>query len=404
MGVISAFMANYEKRRKLLDENGVLSYLRSSSGYVLIIILIITTLLISIAGEFIVIAQVNIGYAQKLKNHLRANYLAKSGVQLCQLILYADLKGLNTEMITGKATDKETDSYNDIWALNVPEMPLTEGSVKLEIIDENSKINMSVFANEFTDRSKYYYFAQNFFMNMGLPMDFADIIHDWVDIDEQRMPYGAESQDYYQTLKPGYNSKNNTMDSVDEMLMLKDMTPEIYYGFGGGNFESEKNEQNLVEDNKGDTDLSLDKIEELAGESAAKKVSPRDKNLETTAIGKEKSRRLSDYFTVYGDRQDYLSDFNKININTASYRVLSALTDKMTPDIVTEIIRRRLAQPFKSVDEIKDLISDTTITDRLSVKSSVFRIIATATVDGVQAKITAVYNRNLRSLYYWCEE
>jgi len=188
------------------------------------------------------------------------------------------------------------------------------------------------------------------------------------------------------------------------MLMLKDMTPEIYYGFGGGNFESEKNEQNLVEDNKGDTDLSLDKIEELAGESAAKKVSPRDKNLETTAIGKEKSRRLSDYFTVYGDRQDYLSDFNKININTASYRVLSALTDKMTPDIVTEIIRRRLAQPFKSVDEIKDLISDTTITDRLSVKSSVFRIIATATVDGVQAKITAVYNRNLRSLYYWCEE
>ena len=143
---------------------------------------------------------------------------------------------------------------------------------------------------------------------------------------------------------------------------------------------------------------------ELAGEPAAKKVSAREKNLETTAIGKEKSRRLQDYFTVYGDRQDYLSEFNKININTASYRVLSALTDKMTPDIVTEIIRRRLAQPFKSVDEIKDLISDTTITDRLSVKSSVFRIIATATVDGVEAKITAVYNRNLRSLYYWCEE
>ncbi len=404
MGILTAFIDNYEKRKKLLAEKGVLCYLRGSSGYVLIIILILTTLLVSIAGEFIVVAQVNIGYGQKLKNHLRANYLAKSGVQLCQLILYADLKGLNTEMITGKATDKETDSYNDIWALNVPVLPIADGSLKLEIMDENSKINMSVFANEFTDRSRYYYFAQNFFMNMGLPMDFADIIHDWVDIDEQRMPYGAESQDFYQTLKPEFNAKNNTMDSVDEMLLLKDMTPEIYYGLGGGNFEAEKNEQNLVDDNKGDTDLSLDKIEELAGEPAAKKVSAREKNLETTAIGKEKSRRLQDYFTVYGDRQDYLSEFNKININTASYRVLSALTDKMTPDIVTEIIRRRLAQPFKSVDEIKDLISDTTITDRLSVKSSVFRIIATATVDGVEAKITAVYNRNLRSLYYWCEE
>ncbi len=404
MGFITAFIANYENRKQLLAEHGVLSYLRGSSGYVLIIILIMTTLLVSIAGEFIVVAQINIGYGQKLKNHLRANYLAKSGIQLCQFILYADLKGLSGEMITGRATDKEIDSYNDVWAINVPDLPIAEGSLKLKIIDENSKINMSVFANEFTERTKFYLFAQNFFMNMGLPMDFADIIHDWVDIDESRMPYGAESQDFYLTVKPEYPSKNNAMDSIDEMLMLKDMTPEIYYGMGGGNTEAEKNEQNLVDNNRGDTDLSMDKIEEMAGESAAKKISVREKNLETTAIGKEKSRSLSDYFTVYGDRQDYTSEFNKININTASYRVLSALTDKMTPDIVTEIIRRRLAQPFKSVDEIKDLGLDSTVTDRLSVKSSVFKIIATATIDGVQAKITAVYNRNMRTLYYWCEE
>jgi type II secretory pathway component PulK len=406
MRIIDRFIDNYGKRKRLLAEHGVLSYLRNSSGYVLIIILILTTLLVSIAGEFIVVAQINIGYGQKLKNHLKANYLAKSGIQLCQFILYADLKGLSGEMITGKATDKETDSYNDVWAINVPELPMADGSLKLEIIDENSKINLSVLSNEFTADSstKFYYFTQNFFMNMGLPLDLADIIRDWVDVDEQRMPYGAESQDYYQTLKPPYSSKNNAMDSIDELLLLKDFTPEIYYGLGGGNTEAEKNEQNLVDDNKGDNDLSMDKIEEMAGESAAKKVSPREKNLELTAIGKEKSRKLSDYFTVYGDRQDYTSEFNKININTASYRVLSALTDKMTPDIVTEIVRRRLAKPFKSVDEIKDLITDQTILDRLSVKSSIFRIIATATIDGVQSKITAVYNRNMRSLYYWCEE
>lgn len=404
MYIISAFISNYEKRKHDLAVHGVLSYLCGSSGYVLIIILIITTLLISIAGEFIVVAQINIGYGQKLKNRLKANYLAKSGVQICQTILYADLKGLSSESITGKATDKEIDSYNDVWAINVPEIPIADGTLKLKIIDENSKINMSVFANEFTERTKYYLFAQNFFMTMGLSIDLADIIHDWVDIDDQRMPYGAESQDFYQTVIPPYTSKNNAMDSVDEMLMLKDITPEIYYGLGGGNTEAEKNEQNLVDDNKGDVDLSVDKIEEMAGESAAKKISSREKNLELTAIGKEKSRKLSDYFTVYGDRQDYTSEFNKININTASYRVLSALTDKMTPDIVTEILHRRLVQPFKSVEEIKDLITDSTILERLSVKSSVFRIIVTATIDGVQSKITAVYNRNARTLYYWCEE
>ncbi len=408
MRIPYALSKSYEKRKRLLDERGLLCYLRGSSGYVLIIILIITTLLVSIAGEFIVVAQVNIGYGQKLKNSLRANYLAKSGVQLCQFILYADIKGLNTEMITGKATDKDTDSYNDIWAITVPELPMADGTLKLQIVDENSKINMSVFATEFTDRTKFYFIAQNFFMNMGLPLDFADIIHDWVDVDDQRMPYGAEGHDYYQTLTPPYTSKNNAMDSVDEMLLLKDMTPEIYYGLGGGNTEAEKREQNLVDDNKGNTDLPIDKIEEMAGEKEAKKISDREKNLELVKIGKEKSCKLSDYFTVYGDRMDYTSEFNKININTASYRVLSALTDKMTPDIVTEIIRRRLIQPFKNDNEIqalgKEFGIDTTVLERLSVKSSVFRIISTATVDGVQSKITAVYNRSNRSLYYWCEE
>jgi type II secretory pathway component PulK len=404
MKVLDAFLRNYDKRKKALEDQGIFHYIRNSSGYVLIIILLLTTLLVSIAGEFIVVAQTDIGYARKLRNRLRASYLAKSGIQLCQFILYADLKVVPTEQITGKSSDKETDSYNDIWAINVPELPIAEGSLKLEIIDENSKINLSVLANEFTERTKFYLFTQTFFMNMGLPLDFADIIHDWVDVDDQRMPYGAEGPDYYQSQTPAYSSKNNAMDSIDELLLLKDMTPEIFYGLGGGNYEAEKREPNLVENNKGNVNLDMDRLVDMVGEKNAKKETVREKNEELPAIGKEKSRRLSDYFTVYGDRQDYTGEFNKININTASFRVLSALTDKMTPDIVTEIIRRRLAQPFKSVDEIKDLIKDKTILDRLAVKSSIFRIIATASYDDVKVKITAVYNRNLRSLYYWCEE
>ncbi|MBN2160060.1 MAG: general secretion pathway protein GspK [Spirochaetes bacterium] len=404
MGVITAFRRNYENRRLALYREGVLCYLRGSSGYVLIIVLIITTLLISIAGEFIAVAHINIRYGQRLKNRLRASYLAKSGIQVGQFILYADLKGASTEGLTGKPTNKETDTYNDIWAIDFPSLPMEEGSLSLKISDENSKINLSVLANEFTERTKYYYFAQNFFMNMGLPIDFADSAHDWVDIDDSRSPYGAEGPDYYQSLTPPYTAKNNAMDSIDEMLLLKDMTPEIYYGHGGGNTEAEKSEDNLVKDNRGNTSLDFDKLVELTGDETAEKPSDRENNLRLTAIGKERSRSLADYFTVYGARQDYTSEFNKININTASFRVLSALTDKMTPDIVTEIINRRLAQPFKSVEEIKDLINDQTILDRLSVRSSIFKIVSTATVADTETKITMVYNRNIRQLFYWCEE
>ncbi|HPG50883.1 MAG TPA: general secretion pathway protein GspK [Spirochaetota bacterium] len=405
MGLPERFIRNYRERAHLLAERGVLGFLRSSSGYVLIIVLILTTLLVSIAGEFIAVAHVNIGYGQKLKNQLKASYLAKSGVQMAQFILYADLKGVTTEMLTGKPTDKEIDSYNDLWAISFPTLPIEDGSLRIQISDENAKINLSVLANEFTAESstKFYYFTQNFLMNMGLPIDFADIIRDWVDVDDSRLPYGAEGGDFYQSQTPPYTAKNNAMDSIDELMLIKDMTPLIFYGKGGGNTEAEKNEQNLVEHNKGSIDLDLDKIRELVGGSGPN-TEDAGKNRELTAIGKERSRMLSDYFTAYGDRNDYLSDFNKININTASYRVLSALTDKMTPDIVTEIINMRLIQPFKSVDEIKDLISDTTILERLSVKSHIFKIVATADSANTQVRITAYYNRDMRNLYYWCEE
>jgi type II secretory pathway component PulK len=403
MAMLSRFRDRYRERSRILEERGVLTYLRSSSGYVLILVLILTTLLVTIAGEFIAVAHVNIGYGQKLKNQLRAGYLAKSGIQLAQFLLYADLKGVTTEQLTGKPTTKEIDSYNDLWAINFPAIPLEEGSLKIQISDENSKINLSVLANEFTEKTKFYFFTQNFFMNMGLPIDFADVIHDWVDIDDSRMPYGAESGDYYGNQTPPYTTKNNAMDSIDEMLLLKDMTPLTFYGKGGGNYEAEQREPNLVEHNKGNIELDLDKIREIAGGSAPN-TGDAGKNRELNAIGKEKSRRLSDYFTVYGDRNDYTSEFNKININTATYRVLSALTDRMTPDIVTEIINRRLVQPFKAVDEIKDLITDQTILDRLSVKSHIFKIVTTADSGDTQVRITAYYNRDLRILYYWCEE
>jgi hypothetical protein len=76
----------------------------------------------------------------------------------------------------------------------------------------------------------------------------------------------------------------------------------------------------------------------------------------------------------------------------------------MTPDIVTEIINRRQVRPYKTADEISDLIADKTILDRLSTKSSIFQIQVTATVNDVPVKITAVYNRSMRALFYWSEE
>jgi type II secretory pathway component PulK len=77
----------------------------------------------------------------------------------------------------------------------------------------------------------------------------------------------------------------------------------------------------------------------------------------------------------------------------------------MTDDIVSEIIRRRNVRPFSSVSEIRDLISDDNVLNNmLTVKSFIFRIEATATVDNASVTITAYYSRDDKKILYWAEE
>lgn len=358
----------------------------------------------SVSSEFFIVAQTNINYIKKFSERLKAYTLAKAGMNLSTYILMADQRGLASQFLGIGTSKRNIDCYQDIWAINFPLVPLEDGYLKIEISDENSKINLSILANEVVDKTPYYLITQRFFLNFGFPIDIVDAIIDWVDIDDSRFPYGAESSDYYLTLASPYNAKNMEMDSINELLLIKGITPEFFYGLGGGTYGLE---ENLVDDNKGNRNVDLSLIEEISQgmdiESLKEKYS--DFSDLSIDIGKEKSRRLSDYFRVNGERSDYLSDLNKININTASYRVLSALTDNMTDDVVMEMISMRMASPFESVNDVKNYIEDENVRKNiLTVKSYIFKIVSTGTVNNTKVKISGIYYRIGKKFLYWSEE
>jgi general secretion pathway protein K len=400
---IRHFLKNYRRRERLLLEKGIFSYLFQSRGYVLVIVLLVTSMLVSIATEFLITAQTNINYIQHVRDRARAQSIARTGIELCKFILEADKRGLASGTFLQRA-DKNIDCYQDLWALEFPELPIEDGTVKIRIYDENAKINLSVLANEFVDRSLYYVITQRFFMNLGLPMDLADGILDWVDIDDQRSPYGAESPDYYLTLERPYRARNKELDSLNDLFLVRGITPLYYYGLGGGNFGKE---ENLVDDNMGKRKLNPLLLAEMSPEKAKQLMEEHERDLQNleVKIGKEKSRRFSNYFRAFGDRGDVLNDLNRININTASYRVLSALTDFMTDDVVTELIRRRNQQPFSSVEEVKDLIRDDAVVKNvLSVKSYIFKLESTGKSGNTAVTITGYYHRDDKRFFYLSEE
>jgi len=85
---------------------------------------------------------------------------------------------------------------------------------------------------------------------MALPdmtEDVADAILDWLDTDEQPREYGAEA-DYYATLDPPYAAKNGPLETVEELLLVKGVTPLLLFGSDinrNGQLDAHEMDENL---------------------------------------------------------------------------------------------------------------------------------------------------------------
>jgi general secretion pathway protein K len=61
--------------------------------------------------------------------------------------------------------------------------------------------------------------------------DILDAIKDWIDEDNDTYEFGAEDS-YYRTLDHPYSCRNAPIKSLDELLLVKGITPELFYGTG----------------------------------------------------------------------------------------------------------------------------------------------------------------------------
>jgi general secretion pathway protein K len=73
---------------------------------------------------------------------------------------------------------------------------------------------------------------------MGVsPSDATPIVNsilDWIDPDDHTHPEGAET-DYYQNLRPPYSAKDGPIDDISELLLVKGVLPELYWGNSSSN-------------------------------------------------------------------------------------------------------------------------------------------------------------------------
>jgi len=106
---------------------------------------------------------------------------------------------------------------------------LGDGFFTYCVEDEAGKLDINALSNTTG------IILRNLIVQLGYPQEIADMvvdsILDWKDIDELHRLNGAES-DYYQTLPNPCKAKNASFDTLEELLLVKGVTPELLYGNG----------------------------------------------------------------------------------------------------------------------------------------------------------------------------
>lgn len=117
--------------------------------------------------------------------------------------------------------------------------------VRYGLIDESGKLNINTIATLDLDEVQ----QRDMLMNLpGMTEAVADSILDFIDADDETREFGAETS-VYQSKTPPYEPKNGPIDSLDELLLVDGVIPQMLYG-------EDANCNGLLDANENDAEAS----------------------------------------------------------------------------------------------------------------------------------------------------
>jgi hypothetical protein len=208
------------------------------SGVALLMVLWTFAVISVLAGEFARAMREDAQSTLNYKNETLAHYTAIAGLNEALLAIVANNGNLDT--VESDATgeheldeDKESDRERSIRRLLRGRGDWVDGrfdgaSYQVRVFDETGKISLNAGALDETN-------LPLILGNLGLDTDTADVVSDsildWRDDNDDHRTHGAED-DYYEALKRPYPAKDGPFDAVEELLLVRGVTREMFYGDG----------------------------------------------------------------------------------------------------------------------------------------------------------------------------
>jgi DNA uptake protein ComE-like DNA-binding protein len=197
--------------------------------------------------------------------------------------------------------------------------------------DESSRLNL----NTLTIADKYAADGgREMLMALpGMTVDIADAIMDWIDDDDETREFGAEF-DYYQALGSPYEPNNGPFNTVEELLLVRGVMPELLFG-------ADINRNGMIDSHEEPARQRVQELVSMANTSAGDEV------LNAGSL----DRGWSAYLTLHSQENNLnINGEPRIDINSADLQTLHQdLSAVFDPAVANFIILYR--QGYELVDE-----------------------------------------------------
>jgi len=291
-------------------------------GVALIVVILMISIIVALTIQLNRDMRSEVYESANLSGQIQLRYVAESAIHAGEAVL----------LIDKNQYDALTEDWanTELFSLRAAEF-FDNASFKLTIEDLGGRIpiNLLVSGNGYNVPVREMLLrlltGPHFRLEEGAAEEIIDAIKDWIDADSETTGRGAESM-----------VKNATLDCIEELLMIRGVTRELFYG-------------------------------------------------------SEKFYGLSRCLTVFGD--------GKININTAPKPVLRALSAQMTDEAVEALDKYRRDQKKSVADPgwyngVPEATGMNIPVGSVTVKSDIFQIKAAGVQGRMTKQITAIVSRD----------
>jgi general secretion pathway protein K len=268
---------------------------KNSRGVALVMVLWVVTILSVVVLEFCYAMRTEVNITRNYQEELQLYAAAQGSAQraIAELILKHDPR-MQQLRKTGKEGEIPPESREWVTDGREYRFPFEGAEGVVRVLGEAGKVNL----NRVSDAV-----LRKIMTALGLEGEARDIavdsILDWRDPDDFIRVNGAENE-YYQSLKEPYDCKNGNFDSVEELLLVRGITPELFYG---------------------------KKIKKMEGEA-----------------GRGETVALKDLFSIYASGE-------QIDINSASLPALRVVLG-LPLEVCRQILKARQEKGFQNIQDL----------------------------------------------------